>query len=284
MKIFRQTGIFTALLMSGLLATACGSSDSGTDDGGTGGGGTSTATTSSSASATTTALNNLTNGTVSGVNGGTGALVKAALKKRMAAAVTEETITIDEEYTFACTDFPDPEEIDSDLDGTADLIVTCESGSLTSAANGEVTLSMNDLDTVDTTDDTVDIAIAADMTASYDAFTTTIEVVDVCTMTSAVDGDVEGSLDLASSNNGADIEGSVTFTAGDVDACTGGLTVTVGGESHDVQMSLGATIAAGEEEPTYTGTVCIDGESFDFDELSDLTEFDDTELPCDAAE
>lgn len=227
----------------------CGGSDS-ADDGDDGGATPTTSDAQASANAGSALVRSMQSSTDNGVvaSASAAALVKEAIKNKFAVRTAYE---MDETWVFDCGN-----------EGTGTMAVDM-TGSLDIDDSGESA-------SIDIT-----VAIAFDQCENTYDYYTADEV--LCVNVSEMDGDFD--CDMTGSYTADDL--SFSFLCNTSSACSG-LTMTFNGVDYTVGFTdLGAIMTSAYDEPTLTGTVCVDGTEYDFEDIEALMEtYESTELVC----
>ena len=171
--------------------------------------------------------------------------VATAIKAMAAGKIKAEEIAFDETIAVPCTD----------------------GGSISSAASGTIDIGDSSV--------TLDVTSTATFDACAENGSVALEDGSTCDFSFVMDGEIACDMTgTASSETDFEMDMECS-TASECD----GITMTVGGEEHTVGMSVTGSMSGTDTVPTLTGTICVDGESFDMDDLEDATVADDT-LTC----
>lgn len=230
----KKGGLFFAF-MSLLFLAACGSSDS-----------TSTATTAAAddvqgASGANTALGSAINGTNSGASSSESvtqalrAVMKGKMKTATKAATTEVALD-DEEISIDCTN----------------------GGSITSVANGTAT--------VDTTTGAVTLDLTSTLTFDECSESPSLALDDgsMCDYTAIMDGN--GTCTMEGTGGESSFELTVNCSTS---ASCSGITLSINGTEHTLGFSMSGSMTADDDEPSLSGDICIDGTSFDMEDVQE---------------
>lgn len=239
---------FYGVIAAALLCAACSGSSGTSSSSSTGTTGTSAeADTAATQASTNTALSSVTNSTVSTVQSQTTGQVATLVKARH--AVKSLSATQSESYSYDFTD-------------------DCgDSGSY--ALTGDEEISWDD--------DTGDFSFNGTLTEEYTDCTDTFEfeVEDgFCQFTTSLDGVLD--MDMDANYTASDESFDMTFGI----VTDGPFTVAINDDSHEVEMDITMTYADGQDSPTLTGTISIDGDEFDASQDIDTSGYTSDEIGC----
>lgn len=234
------------LSVAALLAlAACGSSTSSS------GSGSVSTSDASTATATTSAVTSSLTGISSGIGGVSANVSASQLKKALLAG-------------FKQTQMPIPEESDSGSCG--------ESGTYSNTMSGTI-----DINTSTGELSSIDVTATAVLDSCTETASVTLDDGSTCEFSTTISGTMTCTISLTS---GSTDTASVSCTSGS--ACSG-MTLVVFGETHTVGMEMTASLEIGENgptnEPEFTGSLCIDGEEVDLDDVEEV-EFTAADLTC----
>jgi hypothetical protein len=133
----------------------------------------------------------------------------------------------------------------------------------------------------DVDDVTLEIELSGTVSSQFDncveadEFTTEDDV--LCSYLTTLDGEFDCTLSgSASEDTGIYFE----FSCNTASACSG-MTAIVDGTTYTVGLEdVGAIMTDTDDEPTYTGTFCIDGTEIDFGDIGSLEDYTSDELVC----
>lgn len=254
-------GIGSALLLGVALVTfGCGSTTStGTSSSSSGGSTTASATDAGTGAATTSVFgSDMASGATSAQNSESVAKAVAKALKSAAVGKTQTTVDINESFSESCN-----------TSGTATGSIT---GSATVTMEGQSVTAMS-----------LDCSMSMNFEDCVESVSLTTSSGSACTLAATLDGTLpctmDGAFDLAAGT--VDFEMACETTS----ACEG-FTVTVGGTAHTIGFDFSASINGAVTsldggDVTMTGSLCIDGDTFDIATLqAQADDFTAEQLGC----